>query len=72
MNEPNATVTSVQRILQAYNGYGQPPRHVKTSWLVSLPDGDATESALMLINMLRGWTAEPHPGMQNMIRIQTS
>lgn len=67
MNGPNAPVTAVEHIVQAFNGYGQPS--LEEPWLVSFPNGEHSESALKLINMLKGWTAESHPGIQNVIQI---
>ena len=67
MNGPNAPVTAVEHIVQAFDGYGR--RMILEPWLVSFPNEDHRESALKLINMLKGWIAEPHPGIQNVIQI---
>lgn len=64
MNVPH---TAVRKIVEAFNGKEEIGGC--DGWLVTFPDHDSTQNAILLIGMLKGWTAEEHPHILHMIKI---
>ena len=69
MESPNAHWSSVDEIIKTFKGYECPlvgPHH--EMWY-TFDDRGSFDSALHLINMLKGFKAEPHCDIKNTIKI---
>ena len=67
MKKPHAPVESVVRILKTFRGVEE--LGGTDGWLVTFDNVSDEQNATVLINMLKGWVAEPHPNIKHMIRI---
>ena len=67
MKAPNATISAVKEIIKTFRGvseHGSP-----MGWRVKFDNSSDEQNAINLINMLKGWKAEPHPNCKNLIQI---
>jgi hypothetical protein len=67
MNCPNGPASAVLEIIKTFRGVEEIGG--TDGWLVTFDDRGTFQNALTLINMLKGWKAESHPNILNMIRI---
>ena len=67
MNSPNAPTSAVLEVIKTFRGTEEIGG--TDGWLVTFDDRGSFQNAISLINMLKGWGAEPHPNIKNMIRI---
>ncbi len=67
MNSPNAPTSAVLEVIKTFKGTEEIGG--TDGWLVTFDDRGSFQNAISLINMLKGWTAEPHPNIKNMIQI---
>jgi hypothetical protein len=70
MKSPNAPVSAVDEIIKTFRGVEEIGG--TDGWLVTFEDRSKFQSSLSLINMLKGWKAEPHPNIKNMIQIYSA
>lgn len=67
MKCPDAPATAVDEIIKAFRGVEE--LGGTDGWLVTFEERGKYQNAITLINMLKGWKAEPHPNIKNMIHI---
>jgi hypothetical protein len=67
MKSPNAPISAVLEIIKTFRGVEEIGG--TDGWLVTFDDRGTFQNSLTLINMLKGWKAEPHPNILNMIQI---
>ncbi len=67
MNSPNAPTSAVLEVIKTFKGTEEIGG--TDGWLVTFDDRGSFQNAISLINMLKGWRAEPHPNIKNMIQI---
>ena len=67
MNCPNAPTSAVLEIIKTFRGVEEIGG--TDGWLVTFDDRGTFQNACTLINMLKGWKAESHPNILNMIQI---
>ena len=67
MTCPNAPITAVLEIIKTFRGVEEIGG--TDGWLITFGDRGKFQNALSLINMLKGWKAESHPNIKNMIQI---
>tara|TARA_Y100001963_G_C6620088_1_gene371274 strand:- start:63 stop:284 length:222 start_codon:yes stop_codon:yes gene_type:complete len=66
-NTPNAPTAAVLEVIKTFKGTEEVGG--SDGWLVTFEDRGRFQNALALINMLKGWRAESHPNIKNMIQI---
>jgi hypothetical protein len=67
MKSPNAPTSAVLEIIKTFRGVEEIGGD--DGWLVTFDDRGKFQNSLTLINMLKGWKAESHPNILNMILI---
>jgi len=67
MKGPNAPASAVNEIIKTFRGVSE--NGLPVGWRVKFDNNGAEQNATLLINMLQGWKAEPHPNSKNMILI---
>jgi len=68
VQKPDAPTRSVDIIIKAFRGTEE--RGGTDGWLVGFDNDSDEQHALLLINMLQGWRAEPYPNCRCMIQIE--
>ena len=67
MKAPNAPSSAVDEITKTFRGVSE--HGTPKGWRVKFDNSSDEQNAIHLINMLKGWRAEPHLNCKNMIQI---
>ena len=67
MKSPNAPISAVDKIIETFQGVEG--NAGTDGWLVTFDDKVRYWNAISLINMLKGWKAEPHLKAENVVQV---